>query len=81
MVRNHIRGRGGNVPFVVTGAENFVKEERPSRWAEGLEAVLAKVSQKPGDSSVLGRGMETSASFPSNPPLGAASDFGGSENL
>lgn len=29
-VRNHMKGGGGNVPFLVTGAEDFVKEERPS---------------------------------------------------
>lgn len=50
-VRNHMKGGGGNVPFLVTGAENFVKKGRPSPWAEGLKAVLAKVSQKTGDSS------------------------------
>lgn len=46
-----MKGGGGNVPFLVTGAENFVKKGRPSPWAEGLKAVLAKVSQKTGDSS------------------------------
>lgn len=77
-----MKGGGGNVPFLVTGAEDFVKEERPSPWAKGLKLCWRRshrgLGTTPVKSIIIEEAGEESA--PSSPnPHGAASHPDGSE--
>lgn len=74
VVRHHRRGGGGNGPLLVAGAENSVKEGRPSRWTEGLEAMFERISHQTGTPHMMnniGEGDGGKHPFPSKSPLRA----------